>query len=113
MRGLDIVLIARALVAPACGDDEPQSTGTQLVAWDVARVPSNRVVQGHHRRRPRRVGVRRRAGVEDIGPAPMHDALNALLEARNRVEVPVGDEERKVELSIVNSLWGLAARRPR
>jgi len=48
-------------------------------------------------------------GVDGIDPARLHDALNALdalLEARNRVEPPQDGEERKVELSIVNSLWG-------
>ena len=48
-------------------------------------------------------------GVDGIDPARLHDALNALdalLEARNRVEPPQDGEDRKVELSIVNSLWG-------
>ena len=49
-------------------------------------------------------------GLDDIAPERMHDAMNALdalLEARNRVEAPGPDgEERKVEISIVNSLWG-------
>jgi serpin B len=48
-------------------------------------------------------------GVDGIDPARLHDALNALdalLEARNRVEPPQDGKERKVELSIVNSLWG-------
>ena len=50
-------------------------------------------------------------GVDQIDPVRLHDALNALdslLEARNRVEPPQDGEERKVELSIVNSLWGQA-----
>jgi len=48
-------------------------------------------------------------GLAGIPADRVHAALNALdalLEARNRVEPPVDGEERKIELSIVNSLWG-------
>lgn len=48
-------------------------------------------------------------GLIGIPPERLHEALNALdalLEARNRVDPPQDGEERKVELSIVNSLWG-------
>ena len=48
--------------------------------------------------------------VDDLESTRLHDAMNALdtlLEARNRTEAPGPDgEERKVELSIVNALWG-------
>src|SRR3990172_9369908 len=47
--------------------------------------------------------------VAGIDPGALHAALNALdaaLAARNREPVQVGDREEKVEISVVNSLWG-------
>jgi len=47
--------------------------------------------------------------VAGIDPGDLHAALNALdaaLSERNRDPVQVGDREEKVEISVVNSLWG-------
>lgn len=47
--------------------------------------------------------------VAGIDPAVLHAALNALdttLESRNRTEPPIDDREQKVQLSVVNSIWG-------
>lgn len=47
--------------------------------------------------------------VAGIDPATLHAALNGLdaaLTARNRTEPPIEGREQKVEVSVVNSLWG-------
>ena len=47
--------------------------------------------------------------VAGIDPAKLHAALNGLdatLTSRNRTEPPVDDREQKVQVSVVNSLWG-------
>lgn len=49
--------------------------------------------------------------VDGLDPAALHAALNALdatLEARNATYPPVDDREQKVEISVVNSIWGQA-----
>jgi serpin B len=150
MRRLLISIIALALVAAACGDDDSGPTGLQLVASDVARVDSTAsageiaaVVEAEREfaaalyailaedhdnlvfsptsihvaiamalagaEGDTEAQIAAALGVDDIPEDRMHAALNALdalLEARNRVDPPQDGEERKVELSIVNSLWG-------
>jgi serpin B len=47
--------------------------------------------------------------VAGFDPAALHAALNSLdtaLESRNRTDPPIDDREQKVQLSVVNSLWG-------
>lgn len=150
MRRFAIAIIALAVFAAACGDDEPGATGMQLVASDLQRAESGAseedlaavaraerefavalyavlaeeegnlvfspvsihiamamALAGAEGDTEAQIGAA--LGVANIDPARVHDALNALdalLEARNRVEPPQDGEERKVELSIVNSLWG-------
>lgn len=47
--------------------------------------------------------------VAGLDPAALHAALNSLdaaLESRNRTDPPIDDREQKIQLSVVNSLWG-------
>jgi serpin B len=47
--------------------------------------------------------------VAGFDPTALHAALNALdaaLESRNRTDPPIDDREQKVQISVVNSLWG-------
>lgn len=47
--------------------------------------------------------------VAGIDSTTLHAALNSLdaaLEARNRTDPPIDDREQKVQISVVNSLWG-------
>ncbi len=47
--------------------------------------------------------------VAGFDPAALHAALNSLdaaLESRNRIDPPIEDREQRVQLSVVNSLWG-------
>ena len=47
--------------------------------------------------------------VAGFDPAALHAALNSLdaaLESRNRTDPPIDDREQKVQISVVNSLWG-------
>ena len=47
--------------------------------------------------------------VAGFDPAALHAALNSLdaaLESRNRTDPPIDDREQKVQMSVVNSLWG-------
>jgi serpin B len=151
MRRFMVSIVALALVAAACGDDEVgDPTGLQLVASDLQRVESTASAEdiaavaraerefaaalyailaeeeGNLVFSPVSVHIALAMalagaegdteaqiaavlGLDDIPEERMHAALNALdalLEARNRVEPPQDGEERKVELSIVNSLWG-------
>jgi serpin B len=150
MRRLLISLVALALVATACGDDETGPTGVQLVASDLQRAESEATQEDiaavaqaerdlaaalytilaeehdnlvfspisiHIAMAMALAGaegdteaqIAAALGVDDIPEDRMHSALNALdalLEARNRVDPPQDGEERKVQLSIVNSLWG-------
>ena len=47
--------------------------------------------------------------VAGLDPEALHAALNAFdaaLESRNRTEPPIDDREQRVQVSVVNSLWG-------
>jgi serpin B len=47
--------------------------------------------------------------VAGIDPGALHGALNALdaaLESRNRTDPPIDGREQKVQISVVNSIWG-------